>query len=351
MRLPRIPRSAGNHSSPQRRNGRKEGRKIGRGMICRLFFAVVSLCFLCLCGVGSSFAADKDQGHPPDVVRIGVVNSFFRDVPEPLVRPLIEPFRALMMAETGVKSEVVPTQDALQLAQDLAEGKLHIVLFHGFEFAWAKQAFPDLRPLMIAIHQRPDMRACLVAPADSPIRSVADLKSKSLALPRFTQEHCWLYMERACKEAGQAEAKKFFSPLSYPRDAEVALDDVADGKIQAAIVDNIALESYRQRKPARFNKVKLVQESEIFPAAVIAYRTGTLDTATVKRFQESLLRGQHSSLGRQLLTLWKITSLQVVPADFDKTLEKTLKAYPAPEKQDAKKIPAEARPLARRAAD
>jgi ABC-type phosphate/phosphonate transport system substrate-binding protein len=268
-------------------------------------------------------------------VRIGVANSFFRDVPEPLVQPLIEPFRALMMAQTGVNSEIVPTQAALQLAQDLAESKIQIVLFHGFEFAWAKQAHPEIQPLMVALHQKSDLRACLVARVDSPIRNLADLKGKSLVLPRFTQEHCWLYMERSCRDAGQADPKKFLSSLTHPRDAEIALDDLTDGKTQAAIVDNVAWESYRQRKPARANRLKLVQESEVFPAAVIAYRTGSLDKATVKRFQDALLNGQRTALGRQLLTLWKMTSLETTPSKFEETLEKTLKAYPAPEKANA----------------
>jgi hypothetical protein len=62
----------------------------------------------------------------------------------------------------------------------------------------------------------------------------------------------------------------------------------------------------------------------------LAYRAGSLDKPTVKRFQEALLEGQHTALGRQLLTLWKITSLEPAPANFEETLEKTLKAYPPP---------------------
>jgi ABC-type phosphate/phosphonate transport system substrate-binding protein len=297
--------------------------------------------------VGPAFAAEKDQGRPPDVVRIAVVSLFFRDIPEPLVQPLIEPFRALMMAQTGVKSEIVPTEDSVKLAQGLAENKIQVVFFQGFEFAWAKQACPELQPLMIAIHQRQDLRACLMARADSPIQDFADVKGKSAALPRLTQEHCWIYMERVCRDAGRGEPKKFFSSLSHPRDPEV--DDLGDGKIEAVIVDNVALDRYRQRKPARGQRLKLVKESEVFPSAVIAYRAGTLDKATVKRFQKALLEGQHTALGRQLLTLWKITSLERVPANFEETLEKTLKAYPPPEKDNAhKEQPPETHSLIRR---
>ena len=299
--------------------------------------------------VGPTLAAEKEQGRPPEVVRIVVVSSFFRDIPEPLVQPLIEPFRALMMAQTGVKSEIVPTQDSVKLAQDLADNKIHVVLFHGFEYAWAKQASPELQPLMVAIHQRQDLRACLLTRCDSPIQNFADLKGKPVALPRLIQEHCWIYMERGCRDAGRGDPQEFFSSLTLPRDPEVALDDLGDGKIEAVIVDNVALDSYRQRKPARAKRLKPAHESEVFPFAVIAYRAGSLDRATVKRFQESLLEGQHTALGRQLLTLWKITSLELVPANFEETLEKTLKAYPPPKKDNAHKDqPRETHSLGRR---
>jgi ABC-type phosphate/phosphonate transport system substrate-binding protein len=270
-------------------------------------------------------------------VRIAVVDSFFRDIPEPLVRPLIEPFRVLMVAQTGMDGDVVLPKGALQLAQDLADDKVQIALFHGFEYAWAKHQHPELRPLMIALHQERDLQVFLMVRADSPVRSFAELQGKPVALPCFCQEHCWIYMERACQAAGQADPKKFFSRLTTPRDPEEGLDELADGKVQAVIVDNVALNSYQKRKPARFAKLKSVQKSEMFPSAVIAYRAGSFDEATIKRFQESLLDGQKTSLGRQLLMLWKLKSLESVPADFDESLNKILKAYPPPERQQAGK--------------
>ena len=270
-------------------------------------------------------------------VRIAVVDTFFRDIPEPLVRPLVEPLRVLMLAQTGMDGDVVLPKGALQLAQDLADDKIQIALFHGFEYAWAKHQHAELRPLMIALHQERELQVFLMVRADSPVRSFAELQGKPVALPCFCQEHCWIYMERACQAAGQADPKKFFSSLTTPRDPEQGLDELADGKVQAVIVDNVTLNSYQKRKPARFAKLKSVQKSEMFPSAVIAYRAGSFDEATIKRLQESLLDGQKTSLGRQLLMLWKLKSLESVPADFDEALNKILKAYPPPERQQAGK--------------
>jgi ABC-type phosphate/phosphonate transport system substrate-binding protein len=288
--------------------------------------------FLILCTLAGAVRGDgKDPKSTPSPIRIAVVDTFFRDIPEPMARPLIEPFRLLMVSQTGMDGEVVLPEESMKLAQDLAEEKIHVALFHGFEFAWAQHQYPDLQPLMIAVHQQRYLQVFLMVRADSPIRSFADLQGKTTALPCFCQEHCWIYMERACRDANQADPRNYFASLTHPANAEVGLDELADGKVQAVIVDNIALDSYKQRKPARFAKLKAVQKSEDFPSAVIAYRKGTIDPTTVKLFQESLLKGQNTALGRQLLTLWKLSALERLPVDFDKSLDNIMKAYPPPE--------------------
>jgi ABC-type phosphate/phosphonate transport system substrate-binding protein len=311
--------------------------------------SLLALLILNFCGPAKG--GDKEPtvaGAGTSPVRIAVVDTFFRDIPEPLVRPVIEPFRVLMMAQTGMNGDIVLPKNALQLARDLADDKIQIGLFHGFEYAWAKQQHPDLRPLMIAIHHQRELQVFLMVRSDSPIRSFPELQGKPVALPCFCQEHCWIYMERACLAAGQADPKKFFSSFTNPRDPEEALDELADGKVQAVIVDNVALDSYQKRKPARFAKLKAVQKSEMFPSAVIAYRAGSFDEATIKRFQESLLDGQKTALGRQLLMLWKLRALESVPADFDESLNKILKAYPPPDRQQAKGKPTDVQAARRR---
>jgi ABC-type phosphate/phosphonate transport system substrate-binding protein len=283
--------------------------------------------------LASAYGGDRDQGHNRAPIRIAVADSFFRDIPEPLVRPLIEPFKVLMSSQTGMDGEVILPKGPMQLAQDLSQEKLQIVLLHGFEFAWAKQKHPELEPLVIALHRQRELKVYLMVRADSPIKNFRELQGKPVALPCYCQEHCWVYMDRACRDAGQGDPKKFFTPLTTPSNAEVGLDELADGKVQAAIVDNIALEAYKERKPARAAKLKCIQESERFPAAVIVYRSGSLDQATVKLFQDSLIEGQKTALGRQLLTLWKLNTLERAPAGFNDALAKILKAYPPPEDQ------------------
>ena len=68
----------------------------------------------------------------------------------------------------------------------------------------------------------------------------------------------------------------------------------------------------------------------MFPAAVIAYRPGILDEATLKKFRDGMLGADQTILGKQMLTLWKLTAFAPVPDDYDQTLLDIVKTYPAP---------------------
>src|SRR5262249_44822264 len=98
-------------------------------------------------------AAEKGP-NPTGTVRIGMVGTLFRDMPEALVKATMQPFGALMESQTGLAGQLEPVGDAIHLGRMLAEDQVHLGVFHGLEFAWARQKYPDLRPLMIAVNQQ-----------------------------------------------------------------------------------------------------------------------------------------------------------------------------------------------------
>src|SRR5438105_15196719 len=112
------------------------------------------------------------------LIRMAVVYTCLRNIPEPMVRPVIEPCRVVMMAQTRMNGDMVLPKGVIELAQDLTDSKIHIALLHGFEFAWAKHLHPELRPLMIALHHQRELQVFLMVRADSPIRSFAELQGK-----------------------------------------------------------------------------------------------------------------------------------------------------------------------------
>jgi ABC-type phosphate/phosphonate transport system substrate-binding protein len=262
-------------------------------------------------------------------VRIGMIGSLFRDIPEATVMAMMQPFGALMQAQTGVGGELVPAGDAENLGKLLADNKVQLGVFHGIEFAWARQKYPELRPLCIAVNQDIYLHAVVVVRADNPVAKFADLRDKSLALPHQTREHCYLYVQRQCREC-TSEPEKFFSKISTPANVEEALDDVVDGVVQVVVVDGVGFDCYKRRKPGRCAKLKAAYISESFPAAVVAYRPGIIDEATLKRFRDGMVGANRSIMGKQLLTLWKLTGFEDIPADYEKTLTEIAKSYPPP---------------------
>ena len=264
------------------------------------------------------------------VIQIGMINSLFRDVPDSLVDLMAKPFGTLMATQTGMQGNLVKTGDTRDLGRRLMDQKVHVGIFHGFEFAWARQLYPELKPLCIAVNQEKSLRALLVVKADSAIAGFADLKEKKLHFPKGSRGHCHLFLECRCQECGQCSPQEFLNQVVASPTAEDALDEVVDGDAAAVLLDGIALDCYKRRKPGRFNQLKVAVESEVFPAGVIAYRAGVLDEKTLKRFKDGLLNSNKSILGKQLLTMWKLTGFETVPDDYEQTLDNIIKAYPVP---------------------
>jgi ABC-type phosphate/phosphonate transport system substrate-binding protein len=158
---------------------------------------------------------------------------------------------------------------------------------------------------------------------------LADLKGKPLAIPSRTREHCLLFLERACRKQGKT-MPEFFGKISNPTSVEDALDDAVDGTVGAVLVDGVSLDCYKNRKPARFARLKVVLKSPAFPAAVVAYHSGAVDATTLNRFVQGMLAANRTAFGRQLLTLWKMTGFERVPANYAKSLKSIARIYPAP---------------------
>lgn len=275
-------------------------------------------------------APAKPRQPEPGTVRIGVAGSFFRDISPALVLSMMEPFGGLMKAVTGIKGELVPAGDADDLGRRLHEGKVELGLFQGIEFAWAQQKYPDLRPLTVIVNRRAYERTLLLVRRSDGVGAPADLRGKVLAVPLFTREHCYDFLEGACGIRGKGRFDGFFGKVTRPETMEAALDDLVEGKAQAALVEDVPAECYHRRKPGRFSRLEVLRRSEPFPPSVIAYRAGGVDEETLRTFRDGMLNAPQMPVGRQLLMMWKVTGFLTVPDDYGECLTATAKAYPAP---------------------
>ena len=195
-----------------------------------------------------------------------------------------------------------------------------------------QKKLPDLRPLVIAADNHHVERAYVVVHKNSPAKTLADLKGKKLDIPVGTKAHCRVYLEKHCPtdKASKGLAAFFWSieKSATPMDA---LDDVACDKVQATVVDTVALEFYKEVKGPVFTKhLRILQQSEPFPPAVIVYKQGTLDETTLNEFRDGMLKAHSTDKGRAMMKRWNMDAFEPIPKDYAKSLANLLKRYPAP---------------------
>jgi ABC-type phosphate/phosphonate transport system substrate-binding protein len=275
-----------------------------------------------LLGTASSRAASQ-------TVRIGIVQSIFRDTEEKNVRASIKRFRRQMERETGVAGDSMTIGDIWLLAERLEAEKLELGVAFGFEFAWARKKYGDLKPMVIAVNQDRYIPAHIIGRAGSGMKDFDALKAKSLAVPAHTKEYCRLYAERECQARGRSMST-FFGKLARPDNLEDALDDVVDGVVDAALVDAVGLHRYELRKPVRFAKLADVARSAPFPASAVFYHPGGMEPRTVDRFRRALLRLPGTADGQQTMLEWRITGFEEVPDDYNQALDNIASVYPPP---------------------
>ncbi len=271
------------------------------------------------------------QVKSSDPVRIGMNQSLFVDVSPILVKLFAPSFNDLCKQCTGFETQMVQSGDTFETTKQVRSGQLEFGVYQGVEFAWASQKNPDLVPLMVAINQHPNIRAHLVVRKDNTAVDFNSIKGKEIAYPKKSKEHCRLFLERNCADCGNCEPKTFFSEVTRPHSTETALDDVCSGKVAAAIVETVALDSYQAIKPGCFARLRVVKASERFPLGVIAYQKGRVSDATLSKFKDGMVAANKNERTREMMNVYQITAFEAVPADYAQTCADIVKAYPPPE--------------------
>ena len=263
-------------------------------------------------------------------VRIGLLETMFPDIPEKSVKASIDQFREIMERETGHTGESVTLKTYVDVADQVVKNKIQLGALHGFEYAWIRPKYVDLRPLVVAVNQQTYIQAIIVVQANGAARDFPELKGQTIAIPEHTKEDNRLFLERLCKQTGEPP-DRYFAKTTKPASVEDALDDLVDGLVSAALVDSVSLDRYRSRKPTRFARLRELKRSPLFPPTAVIYQTGALEEATLARFRKALVNLNRGAEGKEVLTTWKLTAFEPVPKDYDQRLEEIAAAYPLPQ--------------------
>jgi ABC-type phosphate/phosphonate transport system substrate-binding protein len=283
--------------------------------------------FLLLAG-----AAVEGRQRKPAVLRIGTSGT----VASPKAakqKAALGTLRDFIKEETGLNNEILRQKDWRALAGKLAKGELDLGVFQGHEFAWAQKEQPGLEPLALAINVHRYPVGYVMVRKDSKAKDFAGLRGGAITLPASGLDFLRVFVSRLAQQNGK-RLEEFFSTVKTQESIEDALDDVVDGTVQAAAADRAALDAYKRRKPGRFKQLREVARSEPFLPGVVAYHGRRLDEALRRRFRAGLLGAARKEKGRMMLTLFRLTGFETVPADFTKVAARVQKAYPPPPRSD-----------------
>lgn len=263
---------------------------------------------------------------PAQEISIGIVPSLMNDLSAGQQKFIRGEFPILVKEFTGLDGKLVEDKSVDEVARKAIDGTHQFAVFQGVEFAWVTQKHTELKPLLTAVYRMPRNQAVLVAKKGNPVKSAADLKGKSLAWFKAGKEHVVLFTE---KLAG-GDPAKYFGKMVAPTNPEAALDDVLLGKVDGAVVDQSSLEVYKEVNPGRFNRLEMVAKSPEFPPSVVAYAQGKVNEQVLNQFKSGMLKANGSPRGRDVMSSFRITAFQPVPAEYDTWLAEIRKEFPAP---------------------
>jgi ABC-type phosphate/phosphonate transport system substrate-binding protein len=293
----------------------------------RAFASLLLALAIAVPGVGGA-EPSAAPATAPELVKVGIMDGMFRGVPPGLVKAGGNQFGGLFKNIIGLPGAVESEADHEGMAKKLNQGKLHIGVLHGFEWAWIKGNNPDLAVVAITIPSALP-RACIVVNTKEAAPGPQSLKGANVEIPFNMKAHGIMYVEHLEKTLPAGSLKP---SITEDSSYEELLDEVGKGKTKAALVDSTNLASYQMGFPGKAGRIKVLCQSEPMPQTVLVYNTKTLPKDTVQQIRNGLVGAHKNAQGSAFLFLWNLKGFEAPNAAFDDLVAKCVKEYPAPKK-------------------
>lgn len=283
--------------------------------------------FLIACTTGAGVFQTHTRASAADPIKIGLIQSMFRDVQPALVYAVARPFRTLMERQTGLSGDFDICPDHFAMAKKLTDKKLDVGVLHGFEFAWIMNKFPEIEPVTVTQPQGGVVQALIVVSTDNDAKKPADLEGESILIPHRSKGHVFVYLDKLRAGLPKTSLKTIPKSTLSP---EEALNAVSQGEYPAVLVDAANFTAYKELQPGATKRLRILAQSENFPPAVLVARKGLMANGSLDKFREGLTTAHKTATYKPMLTMWNLKGFENVPADYNAQLEQCLKHYPTP---------------------
>jgi ABC-type phosphate/phosphonate transport system substrate-binding protein len=263
--------------------------------------------------------------------------TFHIGISDTLIRGQMNPAAAPMLLQPMAEVFSLPAKQAAQfqldrpagLAKRLQDSNIQLGIMPGIEYGWIHPQYPNLVPLATVFASDIRLGACVLVRADSQVKSLANLKCQTIALPQRLQYHSHLFLHLAIEKLG-AEQQGFFARVLTSADVNDGIESVVDQEAVAVLVDTDSWKTYQERKPGRSQKLRVLIQSQPFPTSAVLYQRQSWDEKELQQIEEILCTAHLRAFTRQILNFWRISKFVKYTDEYEQVVKDIVRDIPNP---------------------
>ncbi len=249
---------------------------------------IASVAFLHGCGTGApSAGASETSSNSGTKGELHVALAPSEDAEK--MATSFEGIRLQLAKDTGLDVKVDKVTDYASVIEAQRAGKVDIAWYGPLSMVLANQE-AGATPIVLGVAANGDAtyHSLILVPANSPAKSVTDLKGKKIAFvdPGSTSGNLVPRAE-VMKETHQ-KAEDFFGTVTYAGSHDASLLSLINGNVDACAVQDVTYDEKVKSKELDPAKVRIVWKSDPLPQSPLAIRKG-MDPALANKITDSFL--------------------------------------------------------------
>jgi phosphonate transport system substrate-binding protein len=219
-----------------------------------------------------------------DVLRVSAIPD---EAPTELQRKF-KPLGEYLEKETGLKVQFTPVSDYAAVVEGLAAKKIDLAWLGGFTFVQAKLRTGGEAMPIVQRAEDEVFTSKFIVPADSPVKSLAELKGKTFAFgsPSSTSGHL---MPRFFLLKDGIDPDKDFKNIAFSGAHDATVAFVASGKVDAGVLNASVMDKLIEKGDANAKRVKVIATTPPYFDYNWTVRPG-LDPALREKISQAFLK-------------------------------------------------------------
>lgn len=197
------------------------------------------------------------------------------------------PLGAYLEKETGLKVQWTPVNDYPAVVEGLAGGKIDLAWLGGFTFVQVRQRTGTANPIIQRVEDEV-FTSKFIVPANSPAKSLQDLKGKTFAFGSASSTSGSLMPRYFLLKEG-INPEKDFSRVAYSGAHDATVAFVASGRAEAGVLNASVWDKLLEKGDANAKAVKVIATTPPYYDYNWTVR-GDLDAGTVKKLSDAFLK-------------------------------------------------------------